>query len=293
MKNLRRWLVVCLVLSTPILAVPAGAETGDPWVLAELEFDLGKDVAFDRYSIDITLRRDLAADAPLLIEPIVDLRIAGESLGAGVQIQTGGYRFTHQRNRQAVASAAFLRMAGPPDPPRARIDKDQGLYDWSKNEPKPYLGVAIPKTWTKGRYTLSIARESQRAIEGKTYTWLGAYVYSHLSGTEEFVGSFRFPGTTFSMGGTVGARIAIPNVGQDAPEIPRTALTLGEWRINEQSVVPWSAIVRYPTDAPRGAVCTRVGKDIVMQVGDSIRGDNKGLKAVDGAYQHTLISRTR
>ena len=293
MKYLPRWFLT--VFMGMMVAWPCRAldGSGSPWTLAEVWFDFGDDIEFDRYSIDLTLRRDLSAEAPLLIAPIFDAAMNGRVLSAGARMQAGGYSFTHQREREQVPSAAVLRMSGQAEPSLARTASDGGMYDWG-DEADPYLGLTLPMHWAKGRYTLYLRKESQRRLDGRPYTWIGYYVYSHTSGTESFVGSIRFAGTAFTLGGKVGAAIAIPDAGVAPGNIPRTALTLGAWRINDEPTLPWSATVRYPTSSPAGAVCVMAGKEVEIQVGPAMKRSRvQGLRTTDGALQHTLFSRPR
>jgi hypothetical protein len=291
--KLPRWCLSGILLAATAGACAAQEGSGSPSTLAEVWFDFGDEVAFDSYSIDLTLRLDLSTDAPLLIAPIFRAAIGGRDLTAGAFLQAGGYHFKHQRDREDVPSAAVLRMAGPPDVNLARTARDGGMYDWA-SDPDPYLGLTLPISWKKGRYTLILRKESASRVDEKPFTWIGYYVYSHISGTETFVGSIRFPGTKFTLGGKVGAAIAVPVSDVGAGAIPRTALTLGAWRINDTTTLPFSATARYPAAAPAGAVCSLAGKEVEVQIGPNMpRGRIQGLRTADGAQQHILFSRPR
>ncbi|MFD0894754.1 hypothetical protein KBB96_04945 [Luteolibacter ambystomatis] len=51
-----------------------------------------------------------------------------------------------------------------------------------------------PYPWTSGKYTFSLRRMDTQIVDGKPYTWVGAFVREHATSRDVFVNALRFPG---------------------------------------------------------------------------------------------------
>jgi hypothetical protein len=288
MKHIPLWLrplpIVCLAA---LASNTRSAETAHAPAqsLVELTYEFGEDVAFESYSVNLTVHHDIDTGSHLLISPIADLRINGSSLTAGLITDAAGYHFKHQRDRETdLGKAITFRMPGTNDDVLAQ-PKEDALFDRG-DEANPFIAVLGPTDWQKGRYTLFVRKHSQRKISGKDYTWIEASLYSHTSGKETYSGSIRFEGTDLTMGGTVSACIQVA----EGKTVPTSKITMGGWQVNGEPTIPFSAAVRFPKGAPPRASCKMVAKDVVLVLGPEVNhARNRKLTKTPDGYQQTLF----
>jgi tetratricopeptide (TPR) repeat protein len=128
-----------------------------------------------------------------------------------------------------------------------------GGYFWAADNEGDHVSVRLVHPWGRGRYTFTLRTlpdDRNRAQE----LWVGAYVYSHQTKEELFVGALRFPGPTFDFAGNVGGMVEVYGNPEAFPKsLPSTEVSIGNVRINDKAQKAFALTVEYPADVPHWA----------------------------------------
>jgi hypothetical protein len=270
-------LLVCFLLADATLR--AGAEAGDegsqspykklPWHLIDVYWDLPSDLPFESYSVDVTLSRDIPSDLNLYVAPIGLGSLSGTQFYGGLQTQVDGY--TKQEPKLRKLGRGFLfSMWG--ERGYDAIRTADGGYCQSSGHEGDFVSVRRPFAWKAGVYTYRLVRMDAEEIDGKPFTWVGAFVESRETGENIFVGALRFPGSDLKLSKNnlanfieiYGSRV-VPD-----DEIPQVEVTFGNVRVNAKPVVRPKITAVYPKGVPDyaeaaakdGAVVVALGKHV-------------------------------
>ena len=108
---------------------------------------------------------------------------------------------------------------------------DGGFFQSSGHE-GDFVSVRRPFEWKKGKYTYRLTRMDQEMIDGKPYTWVGAFVYSHEKDENVFVGALRFKGEKLVLDRKVANFVEVYGRRRPVADIPKVTVTFGPPVVN-------------------------------------------------------------
>lgn len=103
-------------------------------------------------------------------------------------------------------------------------------------------------------------------VEGKPFTWAGAFVYSHEKDENVFVGALRFPGENLVLDRMIASFVEVYGRAVPVEQIPKVTVTFGNLRVNGQPVVDPAATAIYPEGVPDYADATAQNGRLVVRV---------------------------
>jgi hypothetical protein len=240
-----------------------------PWHLVDLWWDLGEDTPFESYSIDVTISEDVPSTTNLYIAPIGIAHLNKIPFYGGIQTQTDGHTKTSGRIRK-IGHGLLMSMWGERslDAIRPSIG---GLCQSSGHE-GDFVSVRRPYEWSKGTYTYRVVRMDEEIIDGKTHTWVGAFVYSHEKDENVFIGALRFKAEDLVLSKSVASFVEV--YGQRIPvvEIPKVTVTFGNLRINGQAANVSAVQAIYPKGVPDYADAKLKDGWVIIEVGEPVEG---------------------
>jgi streptogramin lyase len=239
-----------------------------PWHLIDTWWDIGREVAFETYSVDVTISEDVSPDVNLYIAPIGRGDFGKTIFYGGIQTQADGNTKRDERLRK-IGPGFLFSMWGERSYDAIR-PAEGGLCQSSGHE-GDFVSVRRPYAWTKGTYTFRMVSMDKQQIDGKPYTWIGAFVYSHAKDENIFVGALRFAGDHLTLSRNLANFVEIYGTRKPVDEIPKLVVTFGNLQVNGQPVNNPKAYAIYPEGVPDYAQA--VGKDntIVITVGQPIQ----------------------
>ncbi len=129
--------------------------------------------------------------------------------------------------------------------------------------------------WKKGKYTYRLNRMDQQTIDGKPYTWVGAFVYSHEEDENLFVGALRFKGENLTLDRKIANFIEIYGRRRPPAEIPKVTVAFSAPIVNGISAKNPTAKAIYPKGVPDYAEAEVQGSSLVIKVGHAVEGREK------------------
>jgi hypothetical protein len=240
-----------------------------PWHLVDLWWDLGEESPFQSYSIDVTISDDVPSTTNLYIAPIGIAHLSKIPFYGGIQTQTDGHTKTSRRIRK-IGHGLLMSMWGERslDAIRPSIG---GLCQSSGHE-GDFVSVRRPYEWSKGTYTYRVVRMDEEVIDGKTHTWVGAFVYSHEKDENVFIGALRFKAEDLVLSKRVASFVEV--YGQRIPvvEIPKVTVTFGNLKINSKAVDVKAVQAIYPQGVPDYADAKLKDGWVIIEVGEPVEG---------------------
>jgi len=272
-----RWLVSLLLLALGVgfseghlsAAEPAGSERykSMPWHLVDLWWDIGKDVPFESYSIDVTIKDAVPADVNLYIAPIGLGHLNGIAFYGGIQTQADGYTKRDRRLRK-IGPGFLMSMWG--ERSHDAIRPAAGGFFQSSGHEGDFVSVRRAYQWTPGRYTYRIVRMDKEQAGDKVCTWVGAFVYSHSKDENVFVGALRFPSEKLVLSHRLASFVEVYGRRKPVEKIPKVLVTFGNLRVNGKPVVRPGVMAVYPKGVPDYAEAKLKDQQLVVQVGESV-----------------------
>jgi len=263
-------LAVCL-LSPGESAVSADAQeyARMPWHLVDLWWDLGEESPFQSYSIDVTISDDVPSTTNLYIAPIGIAHLNKIPFYGGIQTQADGNTKSDPRLRK-IGPGFLMSMWGERslDAIRPSIG---GLCQSSGHE-GDFVSVRRPYEWSKGTYTYRVVRMDEEVIDGKPYTWVGAFVYSHEKDENVFVGALRFKGEDLVLSRKVASFVEVYGRRIPVSEIPKVTVTFGNLKINGQAAEVKAVQAVYPKGVPDYANAKSKDGSVIIEVGEPVEG---------------------
>ena len=262
-----RLFCLAILLPAPALAAEDNAPQPPPWHLIDIWWGIGQDTAFESYSIDATISDDVPPTVNLYVAPIGIAQLSGTDFYGGIQTQADGYTKRDQQLRK-IGPGFLMSMWGERSLDAIRPAAG-GLCQSSGHE-GDFVSVRRPYEWKKGKYTYRVVRMDREVIEGRPCTWVGAFVYSHETDENIFVGALRFPGENLVLAGKLASFVEIYGRPIPVEQIPKVTVTLGNLRVNGTPVEKPSATAVYPNRVPDYAEAVAQDGQLVVKVGEPV-----------------------
>lgn len=224
MKTLFLPAVVLFLSVAPVL----GAEPQyppPPWHLVDLWWDIGREQPLESYSVDVTISDDVPSTTNLYIAPIGIAHLNKIPFYGGIQTQSDGYTKRDQHLRK-IGPGFIFSMWG--ERSLDAIRPSIGGFCQSSGHEGDFVSVRRPYQWEKGKYTYEVVRMDKQEIDGKPFTWVGVFVFSHDKGENVFVGALRFKGESLVLSGKVASFVEIYGGRIPVSQIPRLTVTFGK-----------------------------------------------------------------
>jgi hypothetical protein len=211
--KLKRVLIAALGTAVSLLAPLGAAQSRAPLTqqervagegfrgsLVNMTWDCQVDSAqLDELSIEFFLTRDLRDGDTVYIAPLFG-RINGQGFYSGIQTDVRGWKSkTDRTDIQIGRGLIFSRWAesGHRIPLYYAEGGSKAVYE-SDNYEGSFVSVRKPFRWSAGTWCLDIRRQSTTEKDQR-YSWFKSYLIDTRSGTEIWIGSLRFDGTSFAV----------------------------------------------------------------------------------------------
>ena len=264
---------VTLFVAVTLIAAEALAQESKPefkptpWHLVDIWWDIGQDMSFESYSIDVEISDDVPSTKNLYISPIGLGHLSNIPFYGGIQTQVDGRTKQDQQLRK-LGHGLIFSMWGQRSLDAIRPSVG-GVCQSAGNE-GDFVSVRRPYEWEKGKYTYKIVKMDREEFDGKPATWVGAFVYSHEKDENVFVGALRFKGENLVLARKAATFIEVYGPRIPVTEIPKVAVTFGNLKVNGKPVKPASAEAIYPKKVPdyagvvvkEGALVVTVGQPV-------------------------------
>jgi hypothetical protein len=250
-----------------------------PWHLVDIWWDVGQDAPFESLAVDVAISDDVPSSVNLYISPIGLGHLSKTPFYGGIQTQADGY--TKKDQKLGVIGPGFLFSMWGERSLDAIRPADGGFCQSSGHE-GDFVSVRRPFAWKRGKYTYRLTRMEQETIDGKPYTWIGAFVYSHEKDENLFVGALRFKGDKLVLERKTANFVEIYGRLKPVADIPKVTITFGPPIVN--GVVPKkpSAEAIYPKGVPDYADTVVKDGSLVVTVGKPVEGrDTRRLKLIE------------
>jgi len=259
-------LVLLGLLAVPALAVEQ-PNRPPPWHLVDIWWNTGEDRVFESYSIDVTISDGVLSSVRLYVAPIGIARLSGTTFYGGIQTMADGYTKQDRRLRK-IGPGFLMSMWGQRS--EDAIRPSVGGFFQSSGHEGDFVSVRRPYEWAKGTYTYRVTRMDKEAIDGKAYTWVGAFVYSHEKDENVFVGALRFPGENLVLDKSLASFVEIYGPRIPVEQIPEVTVTFGNLRVNGVPVEHLSAMAVYSKDVPDYAEAVAEDSRVVVKIGSRV-----------------------
>jgi len=269
----RAFLSSLFILATVCPMIAADKEyPAPPWHLVDLWWDIGQDVPFESYSIDVEISDDVPSTKNLYIAPIGLAHLSKTPFYGGIQTQADGYTKRDQHLRK-IGPGFIFSMWG--ERSLDAIRPSIGGFCQSSGHEGDFVSVRQPYDWKKGKFTYKVVRMDKEEIAGKPFTWVGVFVFSHEKEENIFVGALRFKSENLALAGKVASFVEVYGRSIPVEDIPKLTLTFGNLMVNGKPVKVKTATAIYPKNVPDYAEA--VGKDgmVVVTVGQAVENRAK------------------
>lgn len=238
-----------------------------PWHLVDTWWDIGRDMPFESYSIDVTISDDVSPDVNLYIAPIGLGHLNKTPFYGGIQTQADGHTKTDSKIRK-IGPGFLMSMWG--ERSLDAIRPSEGGFCQSSGHEGDFVSIRRPFAWKKGTYTYKIVRMDKEIIDDKSCTWVGAFVYSHQKDENLFVGALRFPGDSLVLSRNLANFVEVYGARRPVSDIPKVVVTFGNLKVNGQPVEQPKAHAIYPKGVPDYAEAVAKDNAIVITVGEAV-----------------------
>lgn len=150
-----------------------------------------------------------------------------------------------------------------------------GGFCQSSGHEGDFVSVRRPFEWKKGKYTYKLVKMDREEIDGKPYTWVGAFVYSHDKDENLFVGALRFKGEKLLLDRKVANFVEVYGRRRPVADIPKVTVTFGPPVVNGKAPRNPSAEAIYPKGVPDYADTVAKEGSLVVTVGTPVEGREK------------------
>lgn len=243
-----------------------------PWHLVDTWWDTGEEPVFESLAVDVTISDDVSSSVNLYIAPIGLGHLGKIPFYGGIQTQSDGTSRQERRLRK-IGPGLLFSMWG-----ERRLEairpSEGGLFQSSGHE-GDFVSVRRPYAWAKGQYTYRLSRMDRETIGGETFTWVGAFVYSHERDENVFVGALRFPGTDLPLGRKVANFVEVYGTRRPVSEIPKLTIAFGPPVVNGKTPEHPTAVAIYPKGVPDYADTVAQEGSLVINIGVPVAGREK------------------
>jgi hypothetical protein len=243
-----------------------------PWHLVDTWWDIGHDTPFESLAVDVTISDDVPSSCRLYIAPIGLGHLSKTPFYGGIQTQADGYTKSDPHLR-TIGPGFLFSMWGERSPLAIR-PSDGGLHQSSGHE-GDFVSVRRPYEWKRGKYTYRLTRMDREEIERKPHTWVGAFVYSHQTDENVFVGALRFKGENLVLDRKVANFVEVYGPRRPVTDIPKVTITLGPPVVNGKTATNPSLEAIYPKGVPDYADAVVRDGALVIRLGTPVDGREK------------------
>jgi hypothetical protein len=243
------------------------ADRPPPWHLVDIWWDLGRDIALERFGLDVTIEGNVPADVNLYIAPIGLGKLSGTQFYGGLQTQIDGYTKEDRRLRK-LGPGMLMSMWG--ERSFDAIRPAEGGFCQSSGHEGDFVSVRQPFAWKPGKYRYEIVRMDRELVGDGATTWVGAYLHVYATGENVFVGALRFPSEKLVLGRRTASFVEIYGRAIPVERIPRLTVTLGNFTAAGRPVATAGATAIYPDGVPDYARATAENGHVVIRVGEPI-----------------------
>jgi hypothetical protein len=243
-----------------------------PWHLLDVWWDVGQAAPFESLAVDVTISDDVPSSVNLYISPIGLGHLSDIAFYGGIQTQIDG-NTKSDHNLRTLGPGFLFSMWG--ERSFDAIRPAEGGFLQSSGHEGDFVSVRRPFAWKKGKYTYRLVRMDQETIDGKPFTWVGAFVYSHDKDENLFVGALRFKGEKLILDRKVANFIEIYGSRKPVAEIPKVTVTFGPPVVNGHAAANPTAEAIYPKGVPDYADAAARDGSLVVTVGSPVAGREK------------------
>ncbi len=243
-----------------------------PWHLVDHWWDVGQDEPFESLAVDVTISDDVPSTVNLYISPVGLGHLSKSPFYGGIQTNADGNTKKDPKLR-GIGPGFLFSMWG--ERSLDAIRPSEGGFCQSSGHEGDFVSVRRSFAWKKGKYTYRLTRMDQETIEGKPYTWVGAFVYSHEKDENLFVGALRFKGEKLVLDRKVANFVEIYGPRRPVADIPKVTVTFGPPVVNGKAPASPSAEAIYPKGVPDYAESVAKDGSIVVTVGTPVEGREK------------------
>jgi hypothetical protein len=112
----------------------------------------------------------------------------------------------------------------------------------------------------------------EEVIDGKTHTWVGAFVYSHEKDENVFIGALRFKAEDLVLSKRVASFVEVYGRRIPVAKIPKLTVTFGNLKINGQAADVRAVQAIYPQGVPDYADAKLKDGSVIIEVGEPVEG---------------------
>lgn len=242
-----------------------------PWHLVDIWWDIGIELPFQRISMDITISTDVPTSVNMYISPIGLAHMIDSNriyprtpFYGGIQTHSDGNTKCNP-NLVGIGPGALFSMWNERHISSIR-PADGGIFQSSGHE-GDFVSVRRAYQWSKGKYTYSLIKMDAECVNGKWYTWVGCFLYSHEKNENIFVGALRFPGLELVLHNKIANFIEIYGPLKPVEDIPKVVVKFGRPVVNFFAY-PCTATAVYSVNVPAYAVAGVEGGSVVVTVGE-------------------------
>jgi len=243
-----------------------------PWHLVDTWWDIGQETPFESVAVDVTISDDVPSSDNLYIAPIGLSHLSKTPFYGGIQTQADNYTKKDQKLR-TIGPGFLFSMWGERN--LDAIRPSDGGFCQSSGHEGDFVSVRRPFGWKKGKYTYRLTRMDQQMIDGKPYTWVGAFVYSHKKDENLFVGALRFKGEKLVLDRKVANFVEVYGRRRPVADIPKVTVTFGPPVVNGTAAKNPTAEAIYPKGVPDYADAVVKDGSLVITVGQPVEGREK------------------
>lgn len=250
-----------------------------PWHLVDLWWDLGKDVPFESYSIDVTISEDVPSSTNLYIAPVGLGHLSKTAFYGGIQTQCDGNTKSDTKLRK-LGPGFLMSMWGQRS--LDAIRPSLGGFCQSSGHEGDFVSVRRPYEWKKGKYTYRVVRMDKEIVDGKPTTWVGAFVRSHEKDENIFIGALRFKGENLVLERKIASFVEVYGGRIPVEKIPKVIVTFGNLKVNGDPLKSPPVEAIYPNGVPDYAEAKVVDESVVIEVGKPVEGRVKRSVRLSG-----------
>lgn len=214
--------------------VPAGQIKGTPWHLVDLWWNLGANMPFESYSIDVDILDDVPTNVNLYIAPVGLGKLSGQGFYGGLQTHSDG-RTREDDDDLGIGRGIIFSRWDERDPAAIRPSAPGGYYQSAGNE-GDFISARAPYHWTRGLYTYRIVKMDRAEVHGTNGIWVGAFVYSHERHENAFIGALWFGGENLVLDKSVASFLEIYGSRIPVSDIPTIHLRYENPMVNGQAI---------------------------------------------------------
>jgi len=259
--------VTCLSPGASAVAAEAEPYARMPWHLVDLWWDLGEESPFQSYSIDVTISDNVPSTTNLYIAPIGIAHLNKIPFYGGIQTQADGNTKSDRRLRK-LGPGLLMSMWG--ERSLDAIRPSIGGFCQSSGHEGDFVSVRRPYEWSKGTFTYQVVRMDEEIVDGKTHTWVGAFVYSHEQDENVFIGALRFGSEDLVLAQKVASFVEVYGPRIPVAEIPKVIVTFGNLKINGKAAEVRTVQAVYPQGVPDYADARLMDGFVVIEVGEPV-----------------------